>query len=59
MLMASQVPAPEGGDRPPVSDRLLTALAFAEAPGLPAGLWQLAVKALYQADIAAQELQSS
>jgi WD40 repeat protein len=45
---------------PPVggvnAGRLLTALAFAEAPGLPAGLWQLAVKALYRADIDAEDL---
>jgi len=36
--------------------QLLTALAFAEAPGLPATLWQLAVKALYRVDIAAEDL---
>jgi WD40 repeat protein len=36
--------------------RLLTALAFAEAPGLPAGLWQLAVRATYGADVSAQDL---
>ena len=38
------------------ADRLLTALAFAETPGLPARLWQLAFRALYQADVGTQEL---
>ena len=35
---------------------LLTALAFAEAPGLPAGLWQLAVEALYGAHVSTIDL---
>ncbi|MGH3973428.1 MAG: hypothetical protein ACRDS9_08880 [Pseudonocardiaceae bacterium] len=35
---------------------LLTALAFAEAPGLPAELWQLAVRALVGADIGTEQL---
>ncbi|HEV2375455.1 MAG TPA: WD40 repeat domain-containing protein [Streptosporangiaceae bacterium] len=35
---------------------LLTALAFAESPGLPAGLWQLAVKTLYRVDVAVEDL---
>ena len=35
---------------------LLTALAFAEAPGLPAGLWRLAVEALYATDVSAGDL---
>jgi WD40 repeat protein len=38
------------------ANRLLTALAFAEAPGLPTGLWQLAVKALYREDITMVDL---
>ena len=45
---------------PPVAgvsaDRLLTALAFAEAPGLPAELWQLATQALYQVHVSVQDL---
>jgi hypothetical protein len=35
---------------------LLTGLAFAEAPGLPAGLWQLAVQALHGARVPVTEL---
>ena len=35
---------------------LLTALAFAEAPGLSADLWQLAVRALYQVHVSMQQL---
>ena len=35
---------------------LLTALAFAEAPGLPADLWQLATEALYQTHVTAGDL---
>ena len=35
---------------------LLTALAFAEAPGLSARLWQLTVKALYQAHVTEGDL---
>ena len=35
---------------------MLTALAFADAPGLPGGLWQLAVQALYQAHVSTQDL---
>ena len=35
---------------------LLTALAFAEAPGLPADLWQLAVQALYQVHVSTHQL---
>ena len=34
----------------------LTALAFAEAPGLPAELWQLAVEAIYRTRIRAEDL---
>jgi len=45
--------APVGGT--PAAD-LLTALAFAEAPGLPAGLWQLAVKTLYRANASPDDL---
>lgn len=36
--------------------RLLTALAFAEAPGLSAELWRLAVEALYQVQVSPQDL---
>ena len=36
---------PPAGEVPAID--ALTALAFAEAPGLPAGLWQLAIEALY------------
>ncbi len=36
--------------------RALTALAFAEAPGLPAGLWQLAVEAIDGTHISAEDL---
>jgi WD40 repeat protein len=35
---------------------LLTALAFAEAPGLSADLWQLAVQALYQVHVSTNQL---
>ena len=35
---------------------LLTALAFAEATGLPAELWQLAVRALIGAEVATEQL---
>jgi hypothetical protein len=35
---------------------VLTALAFAEAPGLPAELWQLAVRALTGAQISTEQL---
>jgi len=35
---------------------LLTALAFAEAPGLPADLWQLTVQALYQIHVSTHQL---
>ena len=38
------------------ADHVLTALAFAEAPGLPAGLWQLAVEALYGIQVSAEDL---
>jgi hypothetical protein len=33
-----------------------TALAFAEAPGLPAALWQLAVEAIYRAHVSIEDL---
>jgi hypothetical protein len=36
--------------------KLLTPLAFAEAPGLPVELWQLAVEAVYGARISAEDL---
>jgi hypothetical protein len=39
----------------PAAD-LLTALAFAEAPGLPAGLWQLAVETLYGSHVSTGDL---
>ena len=35
---------------------MLTALAFAEAPGLPAGLWQLAIEAIYGRTVSAEDL---
>ena len=35
---------------------LLTVLAFADATGLPGGLWQLAVQTLYQAHVSTQHL---
>ena len=35
---------------------LLSALAFAEAPGLSAGLWRLAVEAIYGAHVSAEDL---
>src|SRR5204862_1795993 len=35
---------------------LLTALAFAEAPGVPAGLWQLAAETLYGARVSTGDL---
>jgi WD40 repeat protein/DNA-binding SARP family transcriptional activator len=38
------------------ADRALTALAFAEAPGLPATLWQLAVQAIDGAQVSAENL---
>ena len=38
------------------ADCLLTALAFAEAPGMPADLWQLAVQALYEVHVSTQDL---
>jgi hypothetical protein len=45
---------------PPVAGlpaaRALTALAFAEAPGLPASLWQLAVEPIYGTRISAEDL---
>jgi WD40 repeat protein len=37
-------------------DRLLTALAFAEAPGLPARLWQLAIEAIDGTHVSAEDL---
>jgi hypothetical protein len=36
--------------------QVLTALAFAESPGLPAGLWQLATRALYGFEVSARDL---
>jgi len=39
----------------PASD-VLTALAFAEAPGLPAELWQLAIEAIYGTRVSARDL---
>jgi hypothetical protein len=38
------------------AEAALTALAFAEAPGLPAGLWRLAIKALYGHQVRSDEL---
>ncbi|HYA50041.1 MAG TPA: WD40 repeat domain-containing protein, partial [Streptosporangiaceae bacterium] len=38
------------------ADRALTALAFAEAPGLPARLWQLAIEAIDGTHVAAEDL---
>jgi WD40 repeat protein/DNA-binding SARP family transcriptional activator len=38
------------------ASQIMTALAFAEAPGLPAGLWQLAVQALDGTRISAEDL---
>ena len=38
------------------ADRALTALAFAEAPGLPAGLWQLAIEATDGTRVSAEDL---
>jgi trypsin-like peptidase/AAA ATPase-like protein/WD40 domain-containing protein len=38
------------------ADEALTALAFAEAPGWPAALWQLAIESLYGSPIPAAEL---
>jgi WD40 repeat protein len=38
------------------ADRALTVLAFAEAPGLPAGLWQLAIEAIDGTRISAEDL---
>ena len=42
------------GDLP--AAHALTVLAFAEAPGLPAGLWQLAAKALYRTRVSTEDL---
>ena len=44
LLRIPDVPAITGGSVP--AGELLTALAFAESPGLPAELWRVAVKAL-------------
>ena len=38
------------------ADRVLTALAFAEAPGLSAGLWRLAVQAIDEKQVSAEDL---
>jgi Trypsin-like peptidase domain len=38
------------------ADHALTALAFAEAPGLPVQLWQLAVQVLYGTDVSVDDL---
>ena len=38
------------------ANHALTALAFAEAPGLPAGLWQLAAEAMYRRRVHADDL---
>jgi hypothetical protein len=38
------------------ANHLLTALAFAEAPGLPAALWQVVIEAMYGARVGASEL---
>src|SRR5215470_9363209 len=38
------------------ADRALTALAFAEAPGLPARLWQLAIEAIDGTRVSAEDL---
>ena len=38
------------------ADRALTALAFAEAPGLPAQLWQLAIEAIDGTHVSAEDL---
>ena len=38
------------------ADRALTVLAFAEAPGLPARLWQLAIEAIDGAPVSAEDL---
>ncbi len=38
------------------ADHVLTALAFAEAPGLPVSLWQLAVEAIYGTTINIEHL---
>ena len=39
-----------------LADRALTALAFADAPGLPAKLWQLAIEAIDGTRISAEDL---
>ncbi len=38
------------------ADQVLTGLAFAEAPGLPAALWQLAIESLYGTRVPAADL---
>ena len=38
------------------ASQVLTALAFAEAPGLPAGLWQLAIESICHASVPAADL---
>ena len=38
------------------AERALTVLAFAEAPGLPADLWQLAAEAIYGAQVSTDDL---